>query len=66
MLKIVITSLKKQLKQVRHPHVQENAQEQDEQQVQLMGDELVNARNMDGAQKVKVDKQYQNVVELVV
>jgi hypothetical protein len=28
-----------------------------------MGNELVNAQNMDRAQRVKVDEQYQNVVE---
>jgi len=47
MLRVVIKSLKKQLEHVRHQPVQEHAQKQDEQQVQLMGDELVNAPNMD-------------------
>jgi hypothetical protein len=46
MLKVVTKSLKKQLEHVRHQPIQEHAQKQDE-QVQLMGDELVNAPNMD-------------------
>jgi hypothetical protein len=47
MLRVVTKSLKKQLKHVRHQPVQEHAQKQDEQQVQLMGDELMKAPNMD-------------------
>jgi len=47
MLRVVTKSLKKQLERVRHQHVQEHAQKQDEQQAQLMGDEPLNAPNMD-------------------
>jgi len=37
-------------------------QKQDEQQMQPMGNELVNAWNIDTAQKGKINEQYQNVV----
>jgi hypothetical protein len=42
MSRVLIRSLRKKLKQVRHQPIQEHAQEQDEQQVQPMGDEHVN------------------------
>ncbi len=45
MLRIVIKSLRRQLTRVKHPHVQKNAQEQYEQQVQPMEYEPVNATN---------------------
>lgn len=41
------------------------AQIQDEQQMQPMGDELVNAPNMDVAHWVEVDEQHQNATKLV-
>jgi hypothetical protein len=47
MSRIVTRSFRKQLKHVRHQPIQEHAQEQDEQQVQLMGKEHVNAPSMD-------------------
>jgi hypothetical protein len=47
MLRVITKSLKKQLKHFKHQPIQEHAQKQDEQQVQLMGDEPVNAPNMD-------------------
>ncbi len=38
---------------------------QDEHQVQPMGDEPVNAPNMDSTQRVEANKQHQNVAEPV-
>ncbi len=65
MSKTIIKSFRKQLKQVKHQPIQEDAQEQDEQQVRPKGDEHVNAPNMDVAQKGKVNEQHQNVAKLV-
>ncbi len=39
---------------------------QDEQQLQLMGDEIVNAPNIDATHRGKINEQHQNVIELVV
>jgi hypothetical protein len=63
---VVTRSFKKQLEHVRHQPVQEYAQEQDERQVQPMGDELVNALKMDATQKGEVNEQHQNVAKPIV
>ncbi len=65
MSRIITISLGKQLEQVRHQLVHEYAQEQDEWQVQPMGNELVNAPNMDATHRGKTNEQHQNVMELV-
>jgi hypothetical protein len=62
MLRVVTKSLKKQLEHVRHQPIQEHAQKQDEQQVQLMGDEPVNAPNMDATLREEINEQHQNVI----
>jgi hypothetical protein len=49
MSKIVTTSFKKYLDQITHQHVSKLAQMQDEQQMQHVGNELVNAPNMNVA-----------------
>ncbi len=51
MSRVVIKSLKKQLKQVLHQPFLEPMQKQDGQQVQPMGNELVNASTMDVTQR---------------
>jgi len=56
MSRIVIRSLRKQIEQVRHQPIQKHAQEQNEQQVQPMGNESVNASNMDATQRGKVNE----------
>ncbi len=61
MSRVVIRSLRKQLKQVIHQPIRKHAQEQDEQQMQPMGDERVNVAHMDATQKGKVNEQHQNV-----
>jgi hypothetical protein len=66
MSRIVIKSLRKQIEQVRHQPIQEHAQEQNEQQLQPMGIESVNASNMDATQRGKVNEQNQNVTKQVV
>jgi hypothetical protein len=50
MSRVVTRSFRKQFKQVRHQPISDLAQKQDE-QVQLMGDEHVNAPNMDATQR---------------
>jgi len=57
MLRIVTINLFKKLKQVKHQLVQEHAQEQDE-QVQPMGDEPMNALNTDVTQRGKINEQH--------
>jgi hypothetical protein len=47
---VVIKSLRKQLDQVIHQPTLKHAQMQDEQHVQPMGNELVNAPNMEVAE----------------
>jgi hypothetical protein len=66
MSRAITISLIKQLKQVRHQPIQEHAQEQDEQQVQSMGDEPMNAPNMDVTQRGEINEQHQNVIKAVV
>ncbi len=56
MSKVVIRSFRKQLQQVRHQPIQEHAKEQDEQQVQPMGNEPMNAPNMDVTQGGEVNE----------
>jgi hypothetical protein len=53
------------LDQVIHQLVSKLAQIEDEQQMQPMGDELVNAPNMDVTHWVGADKQHQNATKLV-
>jgi hypothetical protein len=53
MSRVVTRSLKKQLEQVRHELVPKPTQEQDELQVQPMGNELVNVSNVNATQKEK-------------
>jgi len=57
MSRVVTKSLRKLL---------EHAQEQNEQQLQLMGNEHVNAPNMDVTERGKVNEQHQNVAKPVV
>jgi hypothetical protein len=66
MSRIVIKSLRKQIEQVRHQPIQEHAQEQNEQQLQPMEIESVNASNMDATQRGKVNEQNQNATKQVV
>ncbi len=63
---IVIRSFRKQSKHIRHQPIQKHAQEQDEQQVQPMGDEPVNAPNTNATHRGKINEQYQNVPEPIV
>ncbi len=51
MSRVVTKSLRKQLEHVKRQHVQKHAQAQDEQQLQLMGDEPMNAPNTDATQR---------------
>ncbi len=51
MLRIVIISFISQLEDVKHQPTQEHAQKQDEQQVQPMGDEPMNAPNPNAIQR---------------
>jgi len=66
MLRVVIRSFRKQIEQVRHQPIQEHAQEQNEQQVQPMGNELVDASHMDATQRGEVNEQNQNATKQVV
>jgi hypothetical protein len=65
MSRVVIRSLRKQIEQVRHQPIQEHAQEQNE-QVQPMGNESMNASNMDATQRGEVNEQNQNATKQVV
>ncbi len=58
MSKIVTTSFKKYLDQITHQHVSKLAQMQDEQQMQHVGNELVNAPNMNVAQNVEANERH--------
>jgi hypothetical protein len=49
MSRVGTRSFRKQLKQIKHQPISDLVQEQDEQQVQLMGDEPMNAPNTDEA-----------------
>jgi hypothetical protein len=51
MSRVVIKSLRKQLEQITHQPVSEHAQEQNQQQMQPMGNEHVNAPNIDAIQR---------------
>ncbi len=66
MSRVVIRSLRKQIEQVRQQPIQEHAQEQNEQQVQPMGNESMNASNMDATQRGEVNEQNQNATKQVV
>jgi len=66
MSRIYITSLNKQLKHVTHQPVPKPAQEQDEYQVQPMGNEHVNAPNINATQRGEAINQHQNATESVV
>jgi hypothetical protein len=54
MSRVVIRSLRKKLEHVRHQHVPELTQKQDE-QVQPVGNEPVNAQNTNATQRGEVN-----------
>lgn len=66
MSRVVTISLKKQLEQVRQELVLKPTQEQDELQVQPMGNELVNVSNVNVAQKENDFEWHQNETTQVV
>jgi hypothetical protein len=63
---LITISLKKQLEHVAHQPTSKPAQKQDEQQVQPMGNELVNAPSTNATQRGKSNEQRHNAIEPVV
>ncbi len=60
---MVIKSLRKQLDHVIDQPTLKHAQMQDEQHVQPMGNELVNAPNMEVAERIEFNNQHQITIK---
>jgi hypothetical protein len=60
---VVIKSLRKQLDHVIDQPTLKHAQMQDEQHVQPMGNELVNAPNMEVAERIEFNNQHQITIK---
>jgi hypothetical protein len=63
MSKVVTRSLRKQLEQVIHQLILEFAQKEDKQQMQPIGNELVNVPTTDATHRAKANEPHQNATE---
>jgi hypothetical protein len=66
MSRILTRSFRKQLEKITHQPIPKLTQEQDEQQVQPMGNKPRNAPNTNVTQRVEANEQHQNATKLVV